>query len=229
MAIIKKYPSVITDVQEHSDELFTLTLKSLKGVFKFHPGQFLHLALDEYDPSEAWPESRCFSMQSQPGSETIKITYSVKGRFTKRMSDQIAVGKMLTLKMPYGNLFDQQHSKSNTVFIAGGTGITPFLSLFLDEQFKAYDNPRLFAGFRKEGLNIFKDELDKALLINPSFRINYTIEEKDGILDIENIFKQSAKDAAYFISGPPIMISDFRNFLISNGVTENKVLADDWE
>jgi hypothetical protein len=44
--------------------------------FKFAPEEFLHMALDEYDPSGALPESRRFSIQTVP-EENIKITYTI--------------------------------------------------------------------------------------------------------------------------------------------------------
>ena len=82
----------------------------------------MHLALDEYDPSSGWPESRCYSMQTSPVNEFIKITFSVKGKFTTRMADELKQGKIIDLKLPYGDFFQQDHSKENVVFIAGGTG-----------------------------------------------------------------------------------------------------------
>ena len=88
-----------------------MEFKSL-GRYKYYPGQFLHLAIDhEYDGSGQWPESRCFSMQSNPDEKTIKITYAVKGRFTKQMEEKLKIGSEVWLKLPYGDLFTQPHKK----------------------------------------------------------------------------------------------------------------------
>ena len=70
MAIIKKYPAIVEDIRHLLPDIYTATFSSDKR-FKYKPGQFLHLALDEYDPSQAWPESRCFSMQSSPDDELV--------------------------------------------------------------------------------------------------------------------------------------------------------------
>ena len=36
------------------------------AVTPFKPGQFLHLALDAFEPGGFWPESRVFSIASAP-------------------------------------------------------------------------------------------------------------------------------------------------------------------
>jgi len=132
--LAKKYKSELINILNPFEGIYTLEFESLNGKYKYHPGQFLHIALDEeYDGSGQWPDSRCFSMQSNPNEETIKITYAVKGEFTRQMEQQLKVGTEVWLKLPYGDLFTQPHNKTNTVFIAGGTGITPFLSLFTHE------------------------------------------------------------------------------------------------
>src|SRR5450759_1772824 len=159
--LAKKYRSTVVSVQNPFDSIYTLEFESLGGGFKYLPGQFLHLAIDSlYDGSGQWPDSRCFSMQSNPNEETIKITYAVKGKFTKRMEDQLKVGSEVWLKLPYGDLFTHPHNKTNTVFIAGGTGITPFLSLFTHESFAGYINPRIYLGFRSKAYNIYDKELN---------------------------------------------------------------------
>ena len=224
--LAKKYRSRVVSVQNPFDSIYTLEFESLGGGFKYLPGQFLHLAIDSlYDGSGQWPDSRCFSMQSNPDNPRIKITYAVKGRFTRQIEQELRVGSEVWLKLPYGDLFTQPHNKANTIFIAGGTGITPFLSLFTHESFNEYINPRIYLGFRSISYNIYGTELNMVKLSDP--KIHY--EDVDGILDIHHIFSENDTNCNYFISGPPMMIKAFKKALIANGVQANKVLTDDWE
>ena len=226
--MVKKYIAEVISLQRSIDGVFTLELKSLGKPFKYYPGQFLHFALDEYDPSGIWPESRCFSMQT-PQGDSLKITYAAKGNFTSRMSKILKVGSKVTLKLPYGDLFTQIHNKENTVFIAGGTGITPFLSLFTDPSFSDYKNPVLFAGFRNADLNLYQKEFDKAVDINSNLKINCVYQDQYGVLPIDKILSESDKTASFFISGPPIMIKGFKLFLLNNGISYSQIKTDDWE
>jgi len=224
--------SKVVELQSPVDGIYTITFESDKK-YKYRPGQFLHLALDDYDPSAQWPESRCFSMQSNPTEETIKITYAVKGAFTKEMVKTLKTGSEVWLKLPYGDLFQQPHNKTNTVFIAGGTGITPFLSLFTDESFNEYINPKMYLGFRSKDYNIYQVELERVQQIRairyPYVKISVSYQDKEGVLDINKILSENGVAATYFISGPPTMIKKFRQILIDNGVPTEYVLTDDWE
>lgn len=236
----KKYKSELIDIINPFSGIYTLKFKSLNGIYKYHPGQFLHIAIDpDYDGSGQWPESRCFSMQSNPNEETIKITYSVKGKFTHQMEQNLKVGSEVWLKLPYGDLFTQPHNKENTVFIAGGTGITPYLSLFTHVSFNQYTNPKIYLGFRSRKHNIYLEELEIMQAIrniflksNNSFSIELVKsynEDIDGPLNIQNIFNENTTLNDYFISGPPSMIKTFMQTLIKNGIPQNHILTDNWE
>jgi len=229
MAIIKKYRAEVVSVNNYIDGVYTVEFRSLDKPFSYEPGQFLHLALDTFDPSAQWPDSRCFSMQSSPDEEFIKITYAIKGSFTKQMEAKLKPGSDVTLKLPYGDLFTKPHSKAYNVFIAGGTGITPFLSLFTHSSFALYDRPVLYAGFRNHQTNLYAKELAKAREINPGFDCHPVYENTDGRLNIQYIFDQSKSASTFFLSGPPVMIKFFKDYLLLAGVSKNNILTDDWE
>lgn len=223
--LAKKYKAEIVSLYNPINDIYVLEMKSKGRPFKYHSGQFLHLAIDEnYDGICQWPESRCFSMQSNPTEETIRITYAVKGDFTKNMEQTLRLGSEVWLKLPYGDLFDQNHKRENTVFIAGGTGITPFLSLFTNESFKEYINPKIYLGFRTNAYNIYRKELD-----NLSNLTKLYIQDINGIIDIQHIFNENGTSSNYFISGPPAMIRSFKQALLLNGVPTSNVITDDWE
>lgn len=226
--LAKKYRSEVISIENPFEGIYTLEFKSLGTKYKYLPGQFLHIALDcDYDGTTQWPESRCFSMQSNPDEETIKITYSVKGVFTQEMEKTLQIGSEVWLKLPYGDLFQKPHNKTNCIFIAGGTGITPFLSLFSHPSFADYESPTIYLGFRSKEFNIYQTILEQSS--NSSVRIEVFIENEEGVINIDKIFKEHGVQSYYFISGPPVMISIFKKFLIDQGVDSDQILTDDWE
>lgn len=226
--LARKYLSEVVSIHNPFKGIYTVEFKSLDRPYKYAPGQFLHIAIDEdYDGIGQWPESRCFSMQSDPAEEVIRITYAVKGNFTQEMEKTLKVGREVWLKLPFGELFTQPHNKTNTVFIAGGTGVTPYLSLFTHESFRDYVNPKIYLGYKNEDYYIYQKEL--AGLKNDNAQITVFFEDKDGVIDIVKIHEQNGNDSSYFISGPPVMIKIFKNKLIELGVPKENVLTDDWE
>jgi ferredoxin-NADP reductase len=228
--LAKKYRSELVSISSPIKGIYTLRFKSLARPYKYKPGQFLHLAHDDsYQGVGQWPESRCFSMQSNPAEETIRITYAVKGKFTQEMRRILKVGSLVWLKLPYGDLFTQPHNKGNTIFISGGTGVTPYLSLFTGPVFADYYKPILYAGFREEQMNVYRTELSQAKLINNLFSVHVVYEQPHGFINIDRILANRKHDSYFFISGPPEMLKSFKLSLINGGVHENQVLSDDWE
>ena len=99
-----KLPAKVENISHNADGVKSFIMQPLKPCPNFKPGQFLHLAMDEYDPSFHWPESRAFSIANSPTRcGKLKITFSVKGNFTKRMYGEIKTGDILFLKLPYGS------------------------------------------------------------------------------------------------------------------------------
>lgn len=233
--LAKKYRAEVVSIVNKIEGIYTVELKSLHGKLKFHPGQFLHLSIDsDYDGIGQWPDSRCFSIQSTPDEVNIKITYSVKGSFTRMMESELYTGKEIWLKLPYGDLFSQNHSFSNTVFIAGGTGITPYLSLFGHSDFLKYSNPRIYLGFKSEKFNIYNEVLDSlSKKINNQSdgncgKLVTYYENINGLIDIQKIISENDVESSFFISGPPKMIDFFKTALLEVGISKENILTDDW-
>lgn len=257
MPIIKKYSVKVSEIKNPLPDLYEVTFKSNDKSFSFLPGQFLHLALDPYSPSEPWPESRCFSIRGygdegngdEGNQRQLRIIFSVKGSFTRRMQNEMKVGSTVTLKMPYGDLFSrpqlmsQIHTHSSIILLAGGTGITPFLSLFSSNQFSQYLSPTLYLGVKSKSHHIYGPELLLAQQKNPSLKTKILVETDEGgagcdferysyergPLDIKNIFSNHGPNSTYFISGPPSMIKNFRGYLLEQGLDPSKIITDDWQ
>jgi ferredoxin-NADP reductase len=231
MAIVRKHRSKVLEVRQILPDVCRVRVESLDRPFQYRPGQFLHLALDPYDATQPWPESRCFSIQSPPAKSerTLEISFSTKGAFTKRMAQELVPGREVCLKMPYGDLLDTDFSSRPCVFIAGGTGVTPFLSLFLDESFGRYTQVCLYLGVRNPSYHVFAKELEQAQRANPAFAVEVVREDVQGHIPLDQVLAKHGKGAVYFISGPPVMIRSFRERLLAAGVPGEQVRTDDWE
>src|SRR6185295_5252980 len=116
----QKLTCVVERIVDHGERVYTLALRPERPVPRFRAGQFLHLALDPYDPTGFWPESRVFSIASPPAArDLVRITYAVHGRFTARMESDLAEGKEIWIKMPYGDFVIE--NQADVVLFAGGT------------------------------------------------------------------------------------------------------------
>lgn len=203
-----KMEAEVIRIVEHAEDVFTVTMQTIKKIPSYAPGQFLQLALDDYDASTGfWPESRAFSIASTSDQNLITISYSVKGYFTGRMRDELRVGKKVWLRLPLGMfIIDDAGGTKDILLIAGGTGVAPFIA-YLESRLTqpSSSNIVLAYGIRGAQYLLFKDALRLCCekLANLSVIIfneandfqpkssHEKIEYIDGRIDLDFIYKKS--------------------------------------
>lgn len=239
MATPQKLRCRVKSIVPHGEHVYTVELTpDTAPVPRFKPGQFLHLALDPYDPAGFWPESRVFSIASSTRQrDRIKFTYSVRGRYTARMEAEIVAGRDVWVKMPYGEfIVNLEHP---VVLLAGGTGITAFTA-FLDDL---VDSPRcpvtVFYGARERDLLIYRSLVDRCVQNLNGFRAFYALEslehgapnELPGQISVASVWQNvpDTVNSDFYISGPPAMLKSLTMQLLNAGVKSQNIHIDAWE
>lgn len=241
MAVAQKLCCKVQRIVDHGEHVYTIDLASGKLFPVFKPGQFLHLALDTYDPAGFWPDSRVFSIASPfLQRERLSITYSVRGRFTARMEEELTEGKTVWIKMPYGEFVIQ--STADVVLLAGGTGITAFTAFLSGLSANSTQKVYLAYGARTNDLLIYRNLIDQHAREAPHLRLWYFVEEEpvdSSLIGSEKIGMLSVKEiwgliddplgSAFFLSGPPGMIHTLSSDLKKRGVRNEAIRVDAWE
>ncbi len=248
MANPVKIKAHVDQIKNHGDGIYSVIFKPQKRIPRFQPGQFLHLAIDDYDPRGGfWPDSRVFSIASSRLRDDIVINYSVKGQFTTRMSKQLEVGGEVWLKLPYGDFIIEKNIEENQdiLLIAGGTGLSPYLS-YLEEQVKSPGNRKiqLIYGIRRESHILDENLLSSCLDRIDEFKIeifleseqegkliNKSVQPRLGMISLDHILKTSTemKNPLFFLSGPITMIQSFKAGLLDAGIALGRIRIDEWE
>jgi NAD(P)H-flavin reductase len=237
MATPQKLRCRAQKITDHGDHVYTVDLAPERPLPRFKPGQFLHLTLDDYDPSGFWPESRVFSIASSPAQrDHLKISYSVKGRYTARMENELHEGRMVWVKLPYGDFVIQD--TGNVVLLAGGTGITAFIA-FMESLTDAFHNRVFLAyGARKPKLLLYRESIDAKAGANNGFHAWYFTETGSpspefftGYLSLEAIWNQlgNPRETTYYIAGPPAMIQALTGNLLNKEIAAEMIKVDAWE
>jgi ferredoxin-NADP reductase len=238
MSTPRKIRCLVDQVTNHGDHVYSVELKPERPLPVFHPGQFLHLALDEYDPSGFWPESRVFSIASSPVERNkLTVIYSVKGQYTSRMEKELRIGMTVWVKLPYGEFVVD--GKEDVVLIAGGTGITAFQA-FISELPSDHPNKVvLLYGARRPELLLGRDHIEaksnqvttfSAFLFSEEMPLHSSQTTLSGRIDLEVIRSVPlSKSAVYYLAGPPSMVAAISNILAQQGVSANNIRVDAWE
>jgi ferredoxin-NADP reductase len=237
-----KLKCTVSSIVNH-DDVSTIVLRPSRRLPNFQPGQFLHLALDPFDPTCGfWPESRVFSIASTPVDSELTMAYAVKGVFTRRMREELTVGGEVWVRLPYGHFTLAAVPDSETILIAGGTGITPFISFLLGEMRQPSGlSLKLVYGVRRTALFLFVDVLEQAMTNLEGFSllafsedgicVSYRFPVRAGSLSVDNIW-QAVKDPEktnFYLSGPAAMIIALKAGLQGNGVRPEQIRIDEWE
>ncbi|NVM19286.1 MAG: iron-sulfur cluster-binding domain-containing protein [Candidatus Lokiarchaeota archaeon] len=227
----------VTDIKQLSKDtkLFRfVSAKPNKLLAPFRAGQYIGLIVD----INGVRTSRPFSLASSPNQLAyyeLGVKRKVGGFVSNYLLEKLKIGDILEATEPLGDLYYNRtfHGK-DLVFIAGGSGITPFISLlkYISEQnFKL--NIWLFFGCLSEDDILFKDELDDIQTRRPNIKIQYILSEpgpnwdgpygfitKDKILDaiksIENKF--------FYIVGNRAMYSFIQEQMKELGVPRHRVI-----
>jgi len=243
MATPRKLRCTVSEVRDHGDRVYSLRLRPERPLPSFSAGQFLHLAIDPYDPSAFWPDSRAFSIASGPARrDALELVYSVVGRFTGRMEKELRPGREVWVKLPYGEFVIAAQPRAEVALLAGGTGVSAFTAFLQDYAAGQADDGSLlhvFYGARHPRLLLFRDELTLWARSRASLRPRFFAETgaegdsgvETGRLSIETVWSALRAPAAatYYLSGPPAMIQSFSSQLAGRGMPRERVRVDAWE
>ena len=187
------YHTVITDIKEETKDVKTFTLTADKNsdtphLAPFKAGQYItiHVTIDSS------PVTRAYSLSSAPSlanKDIYKITIKrvENGLVSNYMLDNMKVGDKLDVSKPAGDFgYNPIKDEENVIAIAGGSGITPFMSLAYAILEGTYNcNLTVFYSVRTYDDIIFKSEIEEInkKKKNVKFVITLTREEKEGYLN----------------------------------------------
>lgn len=191
---------------------------------RFKPGQFAWLTLGETPFSL---QQHPFSITSSPTRpEEIEFIIKQAGDFTCSLAE-VKPGTTAFLEGPYG-VFAMPEEDRRTVYIAGGIGITPVLSMLRARAERGYAAPLwlLYANqgeeeiVMREDIEALADTLPLTLvhvLAEPPERWEGETGYIDGEL-MDRYLPEDADDIDYFVCGPPPMMDQVEAALEGRGV-----------
>jgi ferredoxin-NADP reductase len=189
-----------------------------------------------HDKSDNRGVRRYFTIASAPNDEHIKIAV----RFGQNISSyktklkNMMVGDKIIASQLAGDFTLPEDTSIKLGFIAGGIGITPFVSHldYMLSENKNY-NTILFNCNNTQAEIAYKDKLNIAenklsfKLVNILSKENISGFE-NGFLTEDIIKKHSSdyKERTWYISGPPMMVGNYEKLLLGMGVSKNKIITD---
>lgn len=236
------YQGTISEVVQETPYIKLFKVKLSSSIFDYKPGQFMMLSLDHAKNENGIIIKRSYSIASSPlNKEYLEFCVSVKpdGKFSPYL-DKLNQGDKINLEGPYGvfNLKEPKH-EGTIVFIAGGAGIAPLLSMIRTLLSKhKYIKILLLYGFRNPEDCSYKDELLDYTNKYNSFKMYRTISTKDvpdwweedvgRVTLILNKYIRPIETETVYICGNPEMVKDTINILKAAGIDESRIFKEQW-
>jgi len=206
-----------------SDNLFLL-LVDVDKYRQWVPGMFMQVSFEKKGASEPWLDSRAFSFASW-GSSKARILVRREGTFTSTLIARAQDGFTTSIRYPFGNFL--LNSKFNKVFLAGGAGISVFLSYldYLNLEDNAKESVIILHSTKNEDETIRKIYWGK---IPSNVHLLNFITNREGrgytgrfsINTIKSLISER-QDWSFYICGPPSFNAFWYESLKAIGVRAN--------
>lgn len=235
---INKNRAEVVYIKDEVSGVYTLGLKIKKGIIDgrwstFKSGQYIELNIEK----DGRKMLRCFSISSSPShyieTGVIEITIRIQesGATTGWMKDNLKIRSIVNISKPKGDftlprdIVDETQEK--LLFIAGGSGITPFRSMIyqLNKSVKSMDVNVIYYSSDVKNI-LFQEELSDLMRNNKGLNVEFIDSKTEGRISAQHIFEkcEDYDQRNIFICGPESMINDTKRLLIDElNIKQSKI------
>lgn len=221
------FVAIISKRREIALDTFEISFLIQDKNFNFQAGQYIEVNLEKllkYDPKG---HMRIFSIASSPNEKgVVSVAFRRSGSGFKESLLNLPINTKVEVSSPLGHFTLPKTTTHPLVFIAGGIGITPFLSMtrFVTEEKLDYKITLLYAN-REPNTTAYLEELEKLEKVN----INFKLKNKFGPLDDNFLLGlKTPGGALWYIAGPPQMVAKTRYILTNMNVNPNIIFTESY-
>lgn len=204
-----------------------VVLSPIGAAIDYKPGQFAFVEFKDKALGEPHP----FTISSAPNDDKLRFTMKVLGDWTRDIREHLNAGIEVDVRGPYGR-FDCAKGGDKQVWLAGGIGITPFLSTI--RALKPNDPREIYLVYtvREEAEALYLDELKSALSAQPNMKL-ILLQSNEGEFAKVEIMKSKLetplKEFDYFLCGPTAMTGAIIKDLKTEGVSKGNIHTEAFE
>lgn len=204
-----------------------VVLKPTDKMLDFQPGQFAFVEVQ----GTGWNEPHPFTISSAPGEDRLRFTMKVLGDWTRKVRSDLRPGGVVLVRGPYGK-FNCARAGKQQVWLAGGIGLTPFLSTL--RAMKPGDDRKVtfIYAARNERDAIFLDELKTRSTELGNVELVSLFSDQGEFARVEVIQQKLPEPFTnydYFLCGPKPMVEGIIADLRKAGVPRTRIHTEAFE
>ncbi len=220
----KKYVPYTVEAVKHPNASTTeVTLRAKATSIPTHrAGQFLFV---RFTSDKVLDESHPFTISSAPHEDVLRVTIKASGDFTHALFKRLQADMDAVVEGAYG-LFNYKTGGPKQIWIAGGIGLTPFLSFIRDMDGSLQQDIDFYYTVRHPEEALFVDEIEAAAGKNPRLKAHVRFSSRDGSLSVDDIVKNaggSVQAQHIYMCGPLPMVQAFETKFLAAGVPAENI------
>lgn len=197
--------------------------------FTFLPGQYTQVAVSKLDYTDPKGRSRQFSIATPPHNRNdIAVVFRDSGSGFKRTLIKLPIGAPVVIEQGAGSFLLPLTPTKPVVLVAGGVGISPFMSYLRELSFDSLKQPitLLYGNQNPESAAYLKEltELSKRQK-QLSLRCLYTQPTPD----LFTSFTKRHRGATWFVVGPPPMVATTIHGLQAGGISRDHIVSESFD
>ncbi len=210
----KKLNYTVESVKQFKNDTLEILLQPNEKQLSFKAGQFAFVQFEGLNRNEAHP----FTISNHSSDDQLRFTVKSLGDYTSNLQAELKPGTKAKVSTAFGQ-FDFKKSKyKKQIWLAGGIGITPFLS-FIKEIDADYEATLVWSVRSKDQANN-NDEIEAIASQKPYLNFVLWDSEKQGYFSIDKLYNTAnIKDSSVFICGPEVMRESYIKQLLEKGVS----------
>lgn len=214
------------DGVRNSENVTKIILSPLSNKMNYKPGQFIFI---NFSSSEVSNEEHPFSLTSSPNEPLISILPKESGDYTSKLKN-LKNGTIAKIEGPFGAFSYQNSPREKQIWIAGGIGITPFVSMAKSFSHKNGYETTLYYITKTKKEAVYLKELSQLSKNLPNLKIKHlhtdTGERLTAIKVSQEISDYKKRDI--FICGPTPMMKDLREQFNKLGVRNAHIITEEF-
>jgi predicted ferric reductase len=230
MVFTKRYKYTVKEVTKLNDSIIEIEMQAenTSGSMVYNAGQFIFIKFLQQGISK---ESHPFSLVSAPCESNLKVSVKVLGDYTAALYNKLDQWSGALVEGPFGLFSYKKVNKARQVWIAGGVGITPFVSMAKDlvDTPGSYD-VSLYYAVRNEHEAVYLSLLQSVADKVSGFRVIPFYSEDRGFITANYIASdiKDIKERDVLLCAPPVMIHSLKVQFMDIGLDSHQLYSEEF-
>lgn len=223
---IKRVDYSIMELDYISPNVIELLMVPVKQNISYMPGQFVFV---DFEKSNLPPEIHPFSLTSAPTDSFLSFAAKMEGDFTKKLM-KVDIKSIVKVEGGFGRFSYLLSPRKNQVWIAGGIGIAPFISMAKSLIHNSGYNIDLYYTVKNKTEALYFNKIQEFASHGSGLKFVPWFSQDRGRLTSKAIAEIDSEilKKDIFICGPPPMMKSLIDQFIKQGVKKSHLHSEEF-